>query len=73
MRQNLAGWDRIARIALLAVLVPLGVWVIGGVAGIAIAAVGLIMGATGSVGYCPIEQATGIESKPQDEAVRRGA
>lgn len=71
MRQNLASWDRIARIGLLAVLVPVGLVVVGGIAGVAIAAVGLIMGATGSTGYCPIEQATGMESKPAAEAESR--
>jgi hypothetical protein len=73
MRQNLATWERIGRIGLLVVLVPVGIWVVGGLAGVVLAAIGLIMGATGSTGYCPIEHATGIESKPADKAVQPGA
>ncbi|MEZ4501340.1 MAG: DUF2892 domain-containing protein [Dehalococcoidia bacterium] len=71
MRQNLASWDRIVRFVLFVTLVPVGIWVVGGALGIVLAAVGLIMGATGSVGYCPLEQISGMESKPAN-TVRRG-
>ena len=72
MRQNLARWDRLIRLAAFAVLLPLGVLVVTGVVdwfawlGAALVAAGLIMSATAATGYCPIEHATGIESGDPD-------
>jgi hypothetical protein len=73
MTQNLASWDRIVRVVLFVTLVPIGIWAVGGPPGIVLAAVGLIMGATGAVGYCPIEHASGMASKPGNTVTRRGA
>lgn len=51
---NEAGWDRIARVVIGAVLIWLGFGVVDGGLGITLGIIGFVPLLTGLVGYCPL-------------------
>lgn len=61
---NLAHWDRIARLALGALLIALPLFgVVDGLAGLGCLLFSWIPLVTGAVGWCPIYSLTGISSR----------
>lgn len=64
MKLNLGGYDRIARIAIAALLV-LGAWWLGfgSIAGIVLLVLAVVLVATSAIGFCPLYAAFGLTTK----------
>ncbi len=52
-RKNLYAWEQVVRLIAAAAMVGGGIFWLGGWPGWALAAAGLMLGATGIFGYCP--------------------
>lgn len=65
-RRNAGGLDRAARLVFGAILLPIGLFLLGGLGGsltgLIVAAAGLIGLATGATGYCPLYVPFGIST-----------
>ena len=74
LARNVAGPDRAARLAIGIVLVPVGLVLLGGLAGqilgITVAAVGFVGLATGLSGFCPLYVPFGFSTAPPQTAPR---
>ena len=66
MKLNEASWDRIARVIIGVVLIGAGLLAVTGGWGWALAAVGLVLIATGIVGWCPIYATFRIGTKKSE-------
>ncbi len=67
-RKNIRGWEQLVRIVMGAAMMGYGLIGMSGThAGYAVAAVGLMMGATGVFGFCPACAMVGrkLDHKPQ--------
>jgi len=74
--RNVGGLDRVARLAIGIVLLPIGLLLLGGLAGeilgVALATVGFIGLASGAMGFCPLYVALGLSTARQTRAVPGG-
>jgi hypothetical protein len=65
-RHNVGGLDQAVRLAFGAILLPAGLFLLGGLGGsltgLVVAAAGLIGLATGAAGYCPLYVSFGIST-----------
>ena len=66
MRRNIGGLDRCVRLMVGCALLPLGLLVLGGLRGeiwgLVVAAIGVVMLATGLFGFCPLYVPFGIST-----------
>ena len=66
LKRNVGGLDRCARLALGIVLVPVGLWLLGGIrgqlSGLVVATLGLVALATGLLGFCLLYAPLGIST-----------
>lgn len=66
MRRNVGGCDRMARVCAGFMLLALGLFVLGGIRGevwgLGFAAVGVLLLATGLIGFCPLYVPLGIST-----------
>jgi hypothetical protein len=63
MRVNEGILDRAIRVVVAAVLIGIGLGVVGGIAGIVMAAIGAIPLLTGLSGFCPLYVPFGIDTR----------
>jgi len=67
MRVNMGIIDRVIRVVIAAVLIGVGLGVVSGPVGIAMAAVGAIPLLTGLSGFCPLYVPFGIDTRGQQK------
>lgn len=62
MKRNEANWDRVVRVVLGVALLALGLLVLDGAAGVAVAVLALVPLVTGAVGTCPLYSLLGVST-----------